>query len=290
MNRNTKIAWALGALIVILFGVLGYLYYQTADALSTARIELGAATSTTAELETKLQVALEDNKNLNEAFQAEKERNDAFEERVNEIGGTIDKLDKLSRMDPELLQKYSKVYFLNENYLPSSLTSIPETYRFQEEKEEEIHTQVWPHLENLLEEAKEDGIDLLVASSYRSFGRQGQLKASYTVRYGSGANAFSAEQGYSEHQLGTTIDLTTQEVGGSFVGFDQTEAFEWLTENAYKYGFVLSYPKGNTFYQYEPWHWRFVGRDLARDLHNDDQYFYSVDQREIDTYLIDFFD
>ena len=110
------------------------------------------------------------------------------------------------------------------------------------------------------------------------------------MTYGSGANAFSADQGYSEHQLGTTIDFTTDAIGSSFSGFEDTASFEWLMENAHRYGFILSYPDNNAYYQYEPWHWRFVGVDLARDLHRDEKGFYDLDQREIDTYLIKLFD
>ena len=81
--------------------------------------------------------------------------------------------------------------------------------------------------------------------------------------YGSGANSFSADQGYSEHQLGTTVDFSTSSLGGSLNGFDQTEAYEWLDKNAHRFGFILSYSKDNAYYIYEPWHWRFVGKDLA---------------------------
>jgi D-alanyl-D-alanine carboxypeptidase len=108
--------------------------------------------------------------------------------------------------------------------------------------------------------------------------------------YGSGANTFSADQGYSEHQLGTTVDITDETVGGTYASFAQTEAYEWLLDNAYKHGFILSYPEGNEFYIFEPWHWRFVGTDLARDLQRSDDDFYTMDQREIDKYRLEMFD
>ncbi len=117
-----------------------------------------------------------------------------------------------------------------------------------------------------------------------------QLKGQFTEIFGEGANAFSADQGFSEHQLGTTIDITTPAVGGTFNSFGETEAFTWLGENAHNYGFILSYPEDNTFYIYEPWHWRFVGRDLARDLERDDDTtFYTMEQREINEYLLEIF-
>jgi D-alanyl-D-alanine carboxypeptidase len=73
-------------------------------------------------------------------------------------------------------------------------------------------------------------------------------------------------------------------------GFEKTEAYEWLQKNAYNYGFVISYTKNNTYYSFEPWHWRFVGKKLAKKLHKTNKYFYKMDQREIYNYLEYFFD
>lgn len=286
-DRNNLI---LIAVLAVVGAGLGYQYWQTHQALLAVKTELANATSTVAELEDSASLLNEERATLAEALDTEQRRNDSFEERITTLAGTVGKLDKLAELDPVLLQKYSKVYFLNENYIPSELSEIGEEYRFNEDKLEEIQTPVWPYLEELLEDAKDDDIELLVASSYRSFGQQGSLKASYSVRYGSGANAFSADQGYSEHQLGTTIDFTTTDVGGSFVSFDRSEAYRWLEKNAYKYGFILSYPRDNTYYVYEPWHWRFVGKALADELHDKEKYFYDLDQREIDKYLINIFD
>ena len=110
------------------------------------------------------------------------------------------------------------------------------------------------------------------------------------MSYGSGANKFSADQGYSEHQLGTTIDFTTLKTRNNFSAFKSTDAYIWLTDNAYKYGFVLSYPETNGYYVFEPWHWRFVGVKLAKRLYDDKIYFYDLSQREIDEYLVSIFD
>jgi LAS superfamily LD-carboxypeptidase LdcB len=60
--------------------------------------------------------------------------------------------------------------------------------------------------------------------------------------------------------------------------------------NAYRFGFVLSYPKGNAYYIYEPWHFRFVGVKLATYLHDRGLHFYDIDQKEIDQYLVSIFD
>lgn len=213
------------------------------------------------------------------------------EEGYNQISGNVEELEKLSNADPKLLQKYSKIFFLNEHYTPERLVTIPEEWSYHEDRTERIHAEVWPFLEDLLKDARRDGIELFIKSGYRSFDEQHNIKSAYTVTYGAGtANTFSADQGYSEHQLGTTVDFITTGINGTLEGFGNTEAYEWLLDNAHEYGFILSYPEGNEYYIFEPWHWRFVGKDLAKRLEVNDQGFYDLEQRTIDNYLIDLFE
>lgn len=203
----------------------------------------------------------------------------------------IDTLIKLTTLDPELLKKYSKVYFLNENYAPANLVNIDPIYSIDPKKNLQILDKVDPFLENMLKDANAANVPLRVDSAYRSFAEQKTLKSNYKMTYGAGtANQFSADQGYSEHQLGTTLDLTTPTIKGALLSFAKTTSYAWLNDNAYKYGFIISYPKTNTYYEYEPWHWRFVGTELATYIHDNGTYFYKLDQRFIDTYLIKIFD
>jgi D-alanyl-D-alanine carboxypeptidase len=142
-----------------------------------------------------------------------------------------------------------------------------------------------------MDDAKKENMNLLVISAYRSFETQGDIKAVNKVKYGAKtANQFSAEQGFSEHQLGTTVDFTTPSNNTNFLKFEATKEYQWLKNNAHKYGFILSYPKGNAYYAYEPWHWRFVGVALATKLHTEGKYFYDYDQRVIDVYQTSIFD
>jgi len=222
-------------------------------------------------------------------YRSERRKNSKFENQIDEISDTISVLDKLRQIDSELLKKYSKVSFLNENYLPQGLKTIDRTF-VSGATAQQFLTKANPFLEDLFDAAKDDDIELRVVSAYRSFGTQAALKSQYAVVYGTGANQFSADQGYSEHQLGTTVDFTTPALNGAIDGFGATPAYQWLLKNAYRYGFVLSYPAGNAYYQFEPWHWRFVGVDLATDLYKDGKHFYDLEQREIDPYLVKIFD
>lgn len=214
-----------------------------------------------------------------------------LQQQVGSVAGTVTTLQKLSQTDPQLLAKYSKVFFLNENYAPARLTEIPEAYKYSSGKAVSIQSDVWPHLQTLIDDAKKASINLFVFSGYRSFAEQKALKGEYTVTYGAGtANQFSADQGYSEHQLGTALDFMTSGISGNLDNFEGTSAYSWLLANAYKYGFVLSYPKNNQYYIFEPWHWRYVGVKLATDLHTQGKNFYDLDQRKIDEYLINIFE
>ncbi|OHA16445.1 MAG: hypothetical protein A2830_03185 [Candidatus Taylorbacteria bacterium RIFCSPHIGHO2_01_FULL_44_110] len=214
-----------------------------------------------------------------------------YQQQVSTVSGTVETLQKLSKTDPQLLQKYSKVFFLNEYYAPARLVEIPTDYSYSDSKTLKLQTDIWLHLKQMLDDAKDAGITMYVFSAYRSFNEQSTLKKDYEIIYGAGsANSFSADQGYSEHQLGTTVDLITTGLGGILDGFDKTKAYTWLLSNAYQYGFVISYPKDNAFYVFEPWHWRFVGVKLATDLHNQNKIFYDLDQRKIDEYLVNFFE
>ncbi len=286
MDRQKQIY--LGAVSLLSLGLLTLcvLYYFQTQTLKSERTlsskKLEEATSNIEELSALLETKRKESEELADALTDERNRTTTFSKQIDAIQGTVNTLEKLQQTDPELLQKYSKVYFLSENYVPVALTEIPENYVYPADRELFVHAQVAPFLLDMLSDAQKEGISLSVSSAYRSFATQSSLKSNYTVSYGSGANRFSADQ------LGTTLDFI--EEGGTLVTFADTKAYGWLLEHAYRYGFILSYPKENTYYQYEPWHWRFVGKDLARLLHKNNQYLYQLDQRTIDTYLVSLFD
>ncbi len=207
---------------------------------------------------------------------------------VDEAAKSVKLFKKRAEADEMLLAKYSKIFFLNEHYVPAKLSLIPTEYT-QNGKSLQIRSEVLPYLTAMLDEMKQEGLDPKIVSAYRSFYQQAELKGRYLQVYGEGANKFSADQGYSEHQLGTTIDIINDS-NRLTLDFENTPEFEWLQENAWRYGFILSYPKGNGYYIYEPWHWRFVGVALAKYLHDNKKHFYDLDQNFIYNYLIDIFD
>lgn len=119
----------------------------------------------------------------------------------------------------------------------------------------------------LYDAAAADGISLFRLSDYRDYGTQDIIYNRYVEQRGrESADTDSARPGFSEHQTGMAIDINSVEES-----FIDTEAGQWLNNNAYKYGWTLRYPKGqeaDTGYVYEPWHYRFVGKELAEKLYN----------------------
>ena len=111
------------------------------------------------------------------------------------------------------------------------------------------------------------GFSMPLISGYRSYQTQTNLYNRYVAQYGEKvANTFSAKPGQSEHQTGLAFD-----VGSIDNNYGQTAAGKWLAENAHRFGFIIRYPKGKeaiTGYQYEPWHIRYLGTDIATDVYN----------------------
>lgn len=287
-------------LLVSLVGIVfvGLEYKQAQDKLLTEGLESknyllaksNALRSENLLLQNKLTLSEEEIEDLEDDLDDEKDKLRDIEREIGDALDTVDVLDRLQKTDEELLQKYSKVYFLNEHYAPGNLSRIDADYLIINSGLQ-IKSEVEPFLDEMMEDASDDGVELRILSAYRSFGTQAAIKQNYVTTFGaSAANTFSADQGFSEHQLGTTVDFSTPQIGSSLSLFNTTDEYAWLEENAYKYGFTLTYPEGNSYYISEPWHWRFVGKDLAKHLDRNDLHFYDMDQRDINEYLVDIFE
>lgn len=290
--NHSKLLPFLGIAFVVLALVLIVGLFLLFRDVGIVKSNLASSTQATNQRLARLEFDLATtSKDLAQRLLDQQNQSQDFQSTISDITDTVGTLEKLSKTDKELLQKYSKVYFLSDNYVPLSLETIAKQYVKDVTKIYQFHFSALPFLEDMLNQADGDGVSLKIVSAYRSFGEQSSLKNDYLVSYGSGANQFSADQGYSEHQLGTAVDLTTDGLEPALaIKFETTPAFTWLSKNAYKYGFILSYPKGNVYYQYEPWHWRFVGVSLASRLHRKGITFSDMEQREIDTYLANIFD
>ncbi len=161
----------------------------------------------------------------------------------------------------------------NQSYVPSSLT-VPavKTRTDKTIAEQSLRSDIEPAIKALFGAANTAGHDIMVASGYRSFEQQQIYYSNYSRLYGeTAANKFSARPGQSEHQTGLAFDISLSSRACYLeVCFGETDAGKWLAAHSYEYGFILRYPADKTEitqYQYEPWHFRYVGQDLARALH-----------------------
>ena len=157
----------------------------------------------------------------------------------------------------------NKTYSLRSIFKPTN----PESAVIGERCNNCLDKDVMKEFNLMKSDATSIGLNIYMASGYRSYSYQETLYNNYTMVSGvDGADTYSARAGHSEHQTGLCFDLNS--VDDSFA---YTDEGKWINDNAHLYGFIIRYPKGKekiTGYQYESWHLRYVGKELATKLYN----------------------
>ena len=225
-----------------------------------------------------------------------------YEDAVYTYQSTVNEEILMTGLSKTYLVLANKTYVLGEGYAPEQLVTLTcrTTYPMK------LEARAAEALYEMMDEMEAVGItNTYVTSAFRSYARQIELFNDYCQKEQSTISAeayeyfdpeylfenylsqgktklsaadakkvalsYSAEPGTSEHQTGLCVDFITEEMAGNLdTSFENYEVFTWLSENAYKFGFILRYPKekeGITGYTYEPWHYRFVGREAATDIH-----------------------
>ncbi len=150
----------------------------------------------------------------------------------------------------------NKHHGLNKNYVPKDLVKVTDLNYINRPNEEMLlEANTLKALKDLFSDALEKKIELCLFSGYRDFEKQLSLWDDQPTF----DNMYKAVPGHSEHQTGLAADISTKDVG---LENSKNEAYQYLKENAHKYGFILRYPKDQeaiTGYSYEPWHFRYVG-------------------------------
>lgn len=164
----------------------------------------------------------------------------------------------------------NKFNALESDYVPKKLI-VPEVpFSFEEFRPQKLmQPEVANALEALFAKAKIEGIELNAISGYRSYDYQHQL-FSKNIEANPKANLFSSRPGESEHQTGLAIDVSSPAVNNKLTQtLGETKEGKWLASNAPDFGFILRFPKGKeniTKYHYEPWHIRYLGKDIAKRI------------------------
>lgn len=155
---------------------------------------------------------------------------------------------------------------LKNDFIPDDLIKLDLKYSNEEKY---LKKEAALSFYKLSEDAKKKGYRIIVVSAYRSYTYQEKLFDYYVKEKGLNyALNCSAKPGHSEHQTGLAIDVEGSNFDYDL--FEQSIEFDWMKKNAYKYGFILRYPKGKehiTGFKYEPWHYRYVGEKVAKYIY-----------------------
>ena len=164
-----------------------------------------------------------------------------------------------------LVNKYNT---LDKDYIPSDLVLI--SNKFNKGANNKLRKVAKENFEEMCESALKDDIKIYNGSAFRSFNYQLNLYNRYVSADGiATADTYAARAGHSEHQTGLALDILNHNF--QFLSSGDKE-HKWLINNSYKYGFILRYPKDKediTGYMFEEWHFRYVGRDTAKVIHNE---------------------
>ena len=211
--------------------------------------------------------SIKDNINLQENLESKKplKNNDK-----NLDSETAKVFRAIKENENNLIVLCNKEYMLGENYEPTDLIvpNVPLTYPATYEQSH-LREAAGKALEVMFTDAKKVGLEeLFLVSGYRSYKYQYEIfNRSLKNRGKEHTEKYMAKPGHSEHQTGLTADISTQSMGfGLEENFENTKEGQWLAQNAHKYGFILRYPKDRvetTGYAYEPWHFRYVGKDIS---------------------------
>ncbi len=176
--------------------------------------------------------------------------------------GFLERLDEILELPEELFIITDKTHDIGPDYIPSDLVDLSDYSLHTSRDTMLLRDVVVPDAIAMSEAARQDGVKLLFSSTYRSYAYQEDVYNRNVRELGQEkADRESARPGASQHQLGTAVDF-----GSITDAFADTPAGKWLYENAWKYGFSLSYPDGYeslTGYRHEIWHYRYISRQAA---------------------------
>ena len=156
----------------------------------------------------------------------------------------------------------NKYYYLEEDYVPDDLETISSTYALSNMK---LVHEAKEAFESLSKAAAKEKLKIIAMSSYRSYSYQVNLYNRYVKQDGKeDADTYSGRPGHSEHQTGLAVDVYNQDE--TYTNFEKTKEYKWMQQHAQEYGFILRFPKDKedeTGYHFESWHYRYVGKEIA---------------------------
>ena len=174
----------------------------------------------------------------------------------------------------DLLVLCNKYHYLSSTYIPSDLVNVDSQYMARTTSTK-LRKAANDALKELGSAASKEELNIKITTSFRDYAWQNSLYTNYVNTDGkAAADTYSARAGYSEHQTGLAMDLGGKSPKGGYDlnYFENTAEFNWMQAHSFEYGFVLRFPKDKvsiTGYQYEAWHYRYVGKEVAKIMHDE---------------------
>ena len=199
----------------------------------------------------------------------EKNKNLSNIQIVKDVNMDLDKNPYTDMKEAKNLNKINilvnKHNYLKEDYVPNNLEQIDSKYALSNMS---LVNTAKDAFENMSKAASKENLKIIAMSTYRSYEYQVNLYNNYAKSDGkAAADTYSGRPGNSEHQTGLAVDVYNQDE--TYTNFEKTEEYIWMQDNAYKYGFILRFPKGKekeTGYEFESWHYHYVGKDIAKSI------------------------
>ena len=161
----------------------------------------------------------------------------------------------------------NKHYYLTKEYVPKNLENISTRFALSGMK---LVKEAKEAFEKMAKDAEKQDLTIVAMSTYRSYNYQVNLYNRYAKEDGKEkADTYSGRAGHSEHQTGLAVDVYNKEK--NYTSFEETEEYKWMQKHAHEYGFILRFPKTKeeeTGYQFESWHYRYVGIDIAKYIND----------------------
>lgn len=242
------------------------------------KMGISTKTTPTGVKEDKDKKAEEENEELKEKKEKEKKKSTASitnDSKILKVSNEVDNSDKMKQGGIWVIVNKSPENRLSKDFVPKDLV-LPNVPR-KDDSQTKMTKEASKNLESMFASAKKSKIELGAFSGYRSYATQEATFRNHVKNQGSEEKAIkiSAPAGASEHQTGLTMDIVAKKnVNGSssvylVKEFGDTKEGKWLASNSHKFGFILRYPQGKekiTTYSYEPWHFRYVGKELATKI------------------------
>ena len=160
----------------------------------------------------------------------------------------------------------NKHRYIGKNYVPDDLVEMEDDYANNSYSVETVRKETYEQFKKMCDDARNAGINFYAESGYRTYDYQEEIYRNYVYNYGQEeADLYAAKAGYSEHQLGTTLDIAN-----TWTIEEGDDEYKWIDKNGYKYGFIFRYKSSKeniTGYKAEGWHIRYVGVEAATIIH-----------------------